>query len=280
MARARTASAGQRRRCFECGGPQEHREIGRDPQRVGQLGAMQRAAQRGVVAELGIAGHGGDREPGRPHLAQQRQGQLPFRRESHRRGYLGPRPLTRRQPCLGQIQRRAQQPRPCPRPQRHGDGRLAIGDLAARPAVLSGDPNGGQPLFGETRPVENQDPGALRHLHAQPLPEHLGVPWRMRDEVLEGLIGAGIAEARPHGFHRLAPAVAQQAGHIPTQRAALALSTEVLLEQLQPNQQSPQPRRRGAIQQRATAYRIRALCTMTSKVITCGFPRESVNLTK
>ena len=170
-ARSRTAFAGQRRRRLECGCPQEHFEIGRDPQRVGQLGAMQRAAQRGVVAELGIADDGGDREPGRAHLAQQRQGQLPFRREPHGRGNLGPRPLARRQPFLGQIQRRAQQPRPGPRPQRHGDGRLAIGDLAARTAVPSGDPHGGQALFGKTRPVENQHARALRDARAQPCPD-------------------------------------------------------------------------------------------------------------
>jgi hypothetical protein len=102
----------------------------------------------------------------------------------------------------------------------------------------------------------------------------------MRDEMLKRLIGAGIAEARPHGFHRLAPTVAQQAGHIPTQRAALTPPTEVLLEQLQPDQQSLQPRCRRAIQHPATAYRTRAICTMTSKVITGEFPREFVNLTK
>src|SRR4030095_737110 len=117
-----------------------------------------------------------------------------------------------------------------PRPQRHSDGRLAIGDLAARPAVLPRDPDRGRALFGETRAVENQDPASLRHLHAQPFPEDLGVPRRMRDEMLKRLIGAGIAEARPHRFHRFAPTVAQQAGHIPTQRAALTLPTEVLLE--------------------------------------------------
>ena len=82
--------ARQRRRRFERGRSQEHLEIGRDAQGVGQLGAMQRAAQRGVVAELGIADHGRDREPGRAHLAQQRQGQLPFRRESHGRRESGP----------------------------------------------------------------------------------------------------------------------------------------------------------------------------------------------
>ena len=39
---ARTSFAGQRRRRLEGGRPQEHLEIGRDAQRVGQLGPMQR----------------------------------------------------------------------------------------------------------------------------------------------------------------------------------------------------------------------------------------------
>ena len=125
---------------------------------------------------------------------------------------------------------------------------LAI--LPRAPQYWRATPTEAVPLFGKTRPVENQHAGALRDARAQPFPDRLGVPRRMRDEMLEGLIGAGIAEARPHRFHRLAPTVAQQAGHIPTQRAALTLPTEVLLEQLQPDQQSLQPRRRGAIQHR------------------------------
>jgi hypothetical protein len=102
----------------------------------------------------------------------------------------------------------------------------------------------------------------------------------MRDEMLKRLIGVGIAEARPHRFHRLAAAVAQQAHHIPTQPAALTLATEVVLEQLQPDQKSFQPRRRRAIQYLARAYRTSWIRTMTSKVIPRDFPREFVNLTK
>jgi hypothetical protein len=262
------------------GRAQEDFQIGRDPQGIRQLGAMQRAAQCGVVAELGIADHRREREPRGADLAQQGQSQLPFRRESHRRRNLGLRARSRRQPFLGQIQGRPQQPRSRPGPQRDGDRGLTIRHLAARAAVLPRDADRGRALFGETRAVENQDPAALRHPRAQPFPEHLGVPRRMRNEMLKGLIRAGIAEAGPHGFHRLAPTVAQQARHIPTQRAALTLPTEVLLEQLQPDQQSLQPRRRRAIQHSATAYRTRAICTMTSKVITREFPREFVNLTK
>ena len=108
----------------------------------------------------------------------------------------------------------------------------------------------------------------FRQLRAQPFPEPLGVPRRMRDEMLKGLIGAGIAEARPHGFHRLAPTVAQQTGHIPPQRAALTLTRKAGFEELQPRQQPAQPRRRGSIHHRCAGYRITEKSTMPSKVIT------------
>ena len=61
-------------------------EIGRHAQGIRQLGTVQRAAQRGVVAELRIAHDGGQRKACRADLAQQRQGQSPFRRKLHHRG--------------------------------------------------------------------------------------------------------------------------------------------------------------------------------------------------
>jgi hypothetical protein len=59
----------------------------------------------------------------------------------------------------------------------------------------------------------------------------------MRDEVLQRLIRARIAEPRPHRFHRLAATVAQQALDIPTQRPALRAMAEAVFEQLQPREQ-------------------------------------------
>ena len=46
---------------------------------------------------------------------------------------------------------------------------------------------------------------------------------------------------------------------LPTQRAALTLTTEALFEQLQPRQQPTQPRGCGVIQHRDAAYRTRAI---------------------
>ena len=241
---------------------------------------MQRPAERGVVAELRVANDRRDREPCRAHLAQQGQRQAPLRLESHGGRNLRPRALARREPFLGQIQGRAQEPRPGPSPQGDGDGRLTIRDLAARAAVLPRDPDRSGALFREAGPIENQDPRALWHHRAQSLPHGLGVPRRVRDEMLKGLIGARIAQARPHRFHRLAATVAQQAGHIATQRPALTLAIEARFEELQPDQQPTQPRRGGVIQHRAVRYRTSRKSTMPSKVITREFQREFVNLTK
>jgi hypothetical protein len=209
---------------------------------------MQGPPQRGVVAKLGVADHRRDVEAGRAHLTPERQRQLPLRAERHRVGNPGPRPLRRGQPLLRQVEVRAQEPGADARPQRHGHRHLAVRGLAERPAVLPGDPHRGRALFGETRAVENQHAAALGDDRSQPLPQHLGVPRRMRDEVLKGLIRSRIAQACPHGLHRLAAAVVEQARHVATQRPTLTLSTEAVFELLQPRQQPPQPRGRRAIE--------------------------------
>ena len=79
---------------------------------------------------------------------------------------------------------------------------------------------------------------------AQALPQHVGLPRRMGDEVLKRLIRAGIAQARPHRLHRFPATVVEQAGDVATQRATLTLSTEAVFELLQPRQAQP-PRRRA-----------------------------------
>jgi hypothetical protein len=50
--------------------------------------------------------------------------------------------------------------------------------------------------LGETRFVEDQNARALWQRRPQAPPHHLGVPRRVRDEVLEGLIGGRLADAR------------------------------------------------------------------------------------
>ena len=55
-----------------------------------------------------------------------------------------------------------------------------------------------------------------------------------RDEMLKGLIGARIADARQHRAHRLAPTVAQQPEQIAPERAPLRDVAEAVLERLEP----------------------------------------------
>jgi hypothetical protein len=97
-------------------------------------------------------------------------------------------------------------------------------------------------------------PRALGGHLAQSLPQCLGVPRRVPDEVLKRFIRAGIAQARPHRLHRLAATVVEQAGDVATQRAPLTRSAEAAFEWLQPRQQPAQPRRCGAIDHCGAAY--------------------------
>ncbi len=279
-ARAGAPLAGQYRRRHQPGCPQEHLEIGRHAQCVGELGAMQRPPQHGVVAKLGIADHRRDVEAGGSHLPPERQRELPFRAERHRVGNPRSRALGRCQPLLRQVELRAQQPSADAGPQRHRHRHLAIRRLAERAAVLPGDADRRRPLFGETRAVQNQHATTFRHDRAQSPPHHVGAPRRMRDEVLKRLIAARVAQSRPHRLHRLPTTVVEQARHIPTQRAALTLTREAIFELLQPCQQPTQPHRRCAIEHRDAAYRNCAESTMTSKVITRRLPNEFTNLTK
>jgi len=241
---------------------------------------MQRGPQRRAVAELRIAQYRGDRNAGRADLAQQRESEVPLRLEANGGGNTRACALGGSEPLLGQIQHRAKHPRACAVPQRDGHRYLAVGDLAEGPAVLARHTDRSRPLFGKTRAVEDQNAGALGHDGAQSLPHDLGLPRGVRDEVLQCLVGAGIAESRPHRFHRLASTVAEQAMHVPPHRAALRRTTKARFEQLQPCQESLQPRGRGVIQHRCAAYRNRAKSTMPSKVFTREFTRQFVNLTK
>ena len=196
----------------------------------------------------GVGHHGRDGKARRAHLSQQGQRQPPFLLKSRGRRNAGLRTLTRGQPRLGQIQGGAQEPGPRARPQRDRDRRLAIRDLAARAGILAGDADRRRALFRQACAVENQHAAPLRHRHAQPCPHRLGVPRGMRDEMLKRLIGARIAQARPHRFHRLAATVTQYANHITSQGPTLTPTTEVVFEYLQPPQQSRQPRGCGAIE--------------------------------
>ena len=89
----------------------------------------------------------------------------------------------------------------------------------------------------------------------QPAPHDLGVPRRMRDEVLKRLIRRRLADAREHRRHRLARAVAQQPVDVLAQRHVLRAMTEAVLELIQPPRQPSQQRPRVPIEHCGAAYR-------------------------
>ena len=204
------------------GALQKHGQVRRDAERIGQFQAMQRLANGRDIAKFRIADDGGHVEAGRPHTAEQPERMPPFllkrdgRRDARADARLG------RQPLLGEIQHRAQKPGAHPGPERHRCGDLAIGDLAQRATVLPRRAHRMWAMFRKARPVENQHAAALGNDLSQATPEAVGVPGRVRNEVLKGLIGDRLGDAREHGLHRLPLAVAEHALHIAPQDISCA----------------------------------------------------------
>ena len=156
-------------------------------------------------------------------------------------------------PGLRQIQQRAEQPRAGAGPQRGGRRDLAVGDLPRAPQVLARDTHRVRPLFRKARAVEDQHTATLGQYVQQTTPDPVGIPRGMRDEVLKGLIGHRLRDARQHRLHRFALAVAEHAVHVGAQGEPLRPMPEATLERLEPAHQSLDPRRGGAIDHRASA---------------------------
>jgi len=163
---------------------------------------------------------------------------------------------------------RADQPGAHAGPQRGRDRHLAIRDVVARRRILPRHANRMAALFEECRIVEQQHAATLRHDRQQPTPDHGGVPGRMRDEVLEGLVGAGLGDPHQHRLHRLARAVAQQSVDVLAQRQLLSAMPETRFERLEPSCQPSKQRPLRLLQQRASRYQKRHICTMSKKQIT------------
>ena len=205
--RRRAAKDGQRRR---------------DAERIRQLQAMQGAAQRRVVAEFRVAEHGGDLEARRADLPQQRERQAPLLLKPQRRRNLRALPRLGRQPRLGQIQRGAQHPGAHARPERGGDGHLAVGDFAQRRRSTAARrrPSVG-PASGKLVPSRISTPVRSGITVRSCRQTRSALQGACGDEVLERLIGPGIGDALEHRAHRLASTVAEQPEQIATKRAAL-----------------------------------------------------------
>ena len=257
----RSRATGGRRRWWrdERRPPDKHLERGRDPQRIRQLESMQRAAQGRTLAKFCIAEHRRDPDPAGAHLSHERERQLPFRLCLHASGDPGAEALRRREPRVGQIERRAQHPRACAGPQRHRHRGLAVGNLAQCAAVWRATPTEEAPCFGKLVPSRISTP-SRSGIVARSCRHTTSAAGRVGNEMLEGLIRPWIADALQHGTHRLASTVAEQPEQIPSKRAALRDMSEADLERLEPVAQAVEPRRRVARQSqqhRATAYRTR-----------------------
>src|SRR5262249_33865016 len=156
----------------------------------------------------------------------------------------------------------AQEPGARPGPQCDGRRDLAIRNLAERATVLPNRAHRVRPLFGETGAVENQDAAALRNHSAQAAPHRRRIPRRERDEVLEGLVGDRLGDARQHRLHRLAVAVAEDALNVGAQRHQLRTVPKAALELLQPPNQALDARGRRLVDHRAAPYQTLATSTM------------------
>jgi hypothetical protein len=107
-----------------------------------------------------------------------------------------------------------------------------------------------------------------------------GDPHHVRDELLERLAAAGIAQPRPDRFHRFAWAVAEKTVHIAKQSATLRTMAEAGFELLQPRGEPSEPLRRDGIEHREAAYRNQAGSTMSSEVISTDLVRRPTDSTK
>jgi len=239
---------------------------------------MQGLTKRRAIAELGIGRDGGDLDTRGTHLLQELQRLPPLLLKSEAGGDAGAIALRGGEPRLGHVQQRAHEPRLDARPQRGGHRHLAIADLAEGARALALHTDRRAPLFGEAGAIEHEDAGPGRTRGAQLPPQRGRVPRRFGDEVLEPLVGAGVAKPRPHRRHRLAATVAQHALNVAPQAAPLRAMRERRLEVLEPGRQTREPSGRLHGRHRASAYRKRRESTMSSKVITVRrgrIPQES-----
>lgn len=179
---------------------------------------MQGGAQRGDIPKFRIAEDRRDREARRAHLPQQGQRVAPLFLKDDAGWNARAGPLRRRQLRLGQIQLRPEKPAADAGPQRHGRRDFAIRDLAERATVLTYRADRVWTLFRKTGAVENHDTTPFRNHRAQSTPNRRRVPGRVRNEMLEGLIGDRLGHPREHRLHRLALAVAEDPLDVRPQR--------------------------------------------------------------
>ena len=99
----------------------------------------------------------------------------------------------------------------------------------------------------------------IRHAHApalgqhleEPSPDPVGVPDRVRDEMLKALVGDRVRDTGQHRLHRFPIAVAEHAVHVRLQREPLRTMAEAALKRFEPANQALHANGRRAIDHRA-----------------------------
>jgi hypothetical protein len=117
---------------------------------------------------------------------------------------------------------------------------LAIADLPERATVLPLHAGRLRTLLREARVVDREDALAEGHDGAQLRPDARRLPRRMRNEVLERLIVARIAQTPVHRLHRLPLAVVEQPVDVLRGDLTLRLPAEARAEPIEKQAQSPQ----------------------------------------
>src|SRR5262245_3689212 len=116
-------------------------------------------------------------------------------------------------------------------------------------------------LFGKAVAVDDQHAAPLgQHLEEAP-PDPVGVPNRVRNEVLKALVGDRVCDAGQHRLHRLPIAVAEEAMHVRPQREPLRAMAKAALKWFEPANQALNARGYRAIDHRAPAYRTHTIGT-------------------
>jgi len=254
--------------------------VSRDADGIRQAPAVQGSPERRDIAEFGVGEHGGDLQPRGAGTANQRQRLTPFLLEGRAgRNVRHGSSIAIAQPLLREIQQRPGHPRARTGPERRRHRNLAIRDLAQRPTVLARHAHRVGALLGKAGPVDDQHAPALGQPLEQPSPDPIGVPHRVRDEMLKALVGDRVGDAGDHGLHRLPIAVAEHAVHVRLQGESLRPMAEAALKRFEPANQALHANGRGAIDHRAPAYPIHPIGTRSSPS-TKTFRNTSPDLTK
>ena len=191
---------------------------------------MQRLPDGAVVPVFGVGDDGGQRHAGRPRAAHQRQGEAPFLLKRDGRG--NPRRRARASDRVvhasGRYSKAPMGHARCPVQSAAVTATWQFATLPSAPQYCRATPTECGPDFGKLVSSRIRIPVRSGMTAPQTPPHDLGIPRRMRDEVLERLVRRRLADPLEHRRHRLARAVAQQPVDILAQRHVLRAMAEAV----------------------------------------------------